>query len=289
MLTISAPAKINLTLEVLGKRPDGFHEIRSVMQTVNLCDVLTFNEADKTTIQCDMAGWSAEKNLVSRAVNILRDATGCTRGVAIDITKKIPLMSGLGGDSSDAAAVLKGLNEIWGLGLTLEKQSEIAAQLGSDVTFFLQGGTALATGRGEVITVLPSLPEKWVMLVVPDVPVQEGKTTRMYQSLTASHYTDGVLTDKIVAAIKRGEILDASLLFNTFENIAFDNFNIRRIYVEHLDKLGAPHVHLAGSGPSLFTIFNDKTQAEDLYTRCKDQGMEVYLAETYGKSENIWS
>jgi len=289
MLKISAPAKINLTLEVLGKRPDGFHEIRSVMQTVSLCDVLTFGEADKTTVQCDMAGWSAEKSLVNHAVNLLRDATGCTRGVAIDITKKIPLMSGLGGDSSDAAAVLKGLNEIWELGLTLENQSEVAAQLGSDVTFFHQGGTALAMGRGEIITVLSSLPEMWVVLVMPDVAVPEGKTARMYQSLTASHYTDGVLTDKIVAAIKRGEILDASLLFNTFENIAFDDFNIRRVYVEHLDKLGAPHVHLVGSGPSLFTIFNDKTQAEDLYIRCKDQGMEVYLVETYGKSENIWS
>jgi len=278
MLTISAPAKINLTLEVLGKRPDGFHEIRSVMQTVGLCDVITFNEADKTTVQCDMSGWSAEKSLVSRAVNLLRDATGCTRGVAIDITKKIPLMSGLGGDSSDTAAVLKGLNEIWKLGLALEKQSEIAAQLGSDVTFFLKGGTALAKGRGEVITTLPSLPEMWVVLMVPDVAAQEGKTARMYQSLTASHYTDGALTDKIVMAIKRGEILDTSLLFNTFENIAFDDFDIRRVYVEHLVKLGAPHVHLAGSGPSLFTIFNDKTQAEDLYTRCKDQGMQVYIA-----------
>ena len=289
MLTISAPAKINLTLEVLGKRPDGFHEIRSVMQTVNLCDVLTFSEADKTTIHCDMPDWTEGGSLVSRAVSLLRDATGYTRGVAIDITKKIPLMSGLGGDSSDAAATLIGLNEIWELGLSLEKQSTMAAELGSDVTFFLQGGTALAAGRGESITPLPPLQKIWAVLVVPDVPAQEGKTTRMYQSLTASHYTDGVLTDKIVAAIKRGEILDASLLFNTFENIAFDDFNIRRIYVEHLNKLGTPHVHLAGSGPSLFTIFNDKTQAGDLYTRCKDQGMEVYLAETYGKSENIWS
>jgi len=275
-----APAKINLTLEVLGKRPDGFHEIRSVMQTVSLCDVLSFNEADIDTIQCDMAGWSAEKSLVSQAVNLLRDATGCTRGVAIDITKKIPLMSGLGGDSSDTAAVLKGLNETWGLGLTLERLSGIAADLGSDVTFFLRGGTAMATGRGEVITTLPSLPEMCLVLVVPDIAVQEGKTARMYQNLKTSHYTDGTQTDKIAAAIKRGENLDTSLIFNTFENIAFDDFNIRRVYVEHLIKLGAPHVHLAGSGPSLFTIFKNKTEAEDLYTRCKDQGMEAYLVST---------
>ena len=211
MLTISAPAKINLTLEVLGKRPDGFHEIRSAMQTVNLCDVLSFNEADITTIQCDMAGWSVEKSLVNRALNLLRDVTGCTRGVAIDITKKIPLMLGLGGDSSDAAAVLKGLNESWGLGLTLGKQSEIAAQLGSDVTFFLRGSTALATGRGEVITTLPSLQKMWVVIVVPDVAAQEGKTAWMYQRLKASHYTDGTKTDEVAAAIKQGEILDCAV------------------------------------------------------------------------------
>ena len=280
MLTIEALAKINLTLEVLGKRPDGFHEIRSVMQTISLCDGLSFSEADKTTIQCDMEGWSAEKSLVNRAVKLLREATGCTRGVAIEVTKKIPLMSGLGGDSSDTAATLKGLNEIWKLRLTPEKLSMMAAQLGSDVTFFLQGGTALATGRGEVITTLPSIPGVWMVLVVPDVPAQEDKTARMYRSLKASHYTDGTLTDKTITAIKRGEIPDISWLFNTFENIAFDDFNIRRVYVEHLLKLGAPRVHLAGSGPSLFTIFNSKTQAEELYTRCKDQGMETYIAAT---------
>ena len=279
MLKIMAPAKINLTLEVLGKRPDGFHEIRSVMQTVSLCDVLSFNEADKTKIQCDMPGWTEGESLVSRAVNLLRDATDCTRGVVIDITKKIPLMSGLGGDSSDVAAVLKGLNEIWKLELSLERLSGIAAELGSDVTFFLQGGTALAEGRGEVITPLPSLPEMWVVMVVPDVPVQDNKTARMYQSLTAYHYTDGTLTDKIVAAIKRGEILDTSLLFNTFENIAFKDSPLRT-YRGHLIKLGAQRVRLAGSGPALFTLYDNESAAGDLYQQCKDQGMEPRLVKT---------
>jgi 4-diphosphocytidyl-2-C-methyl-D-erythritol kinase len=282
MLTIMAPAKINLTLEVVGKRDDGFHEIRSVMQTVSLGDVLSFSEADKTTIQCDKAGWSAEKSLVKGTVNLLREVTGCTRGATINITKKITLMSGLGGDSSDAAAVLKGLNEIWGLGLSLEEQSVMAAELGSDVPFFLRGGTALVEGRGEEVTPLPALPKMWVVLVEPDTPVKAGKTARMYRSLKAPHYTDGAKTEKIAAAIRRGEILDISLLFNTFENTAFDDFNIRRVYVEHLLKLGAPHVHLAGAGPTLFTMFNEKIQAEDLYNRCKDQGMEVYLEDTYG-------
>ena len=131
-----------------------------------------------------------------------------------------------------------------------------------------------------MITPLPSLPEMWVVLVVPDVPVPEAKTARLYRSLKEAHYTDGGITEKLAAAIRRGDKPDNSLLFNTFENIAYDDFDIRRVYVEHLIKLGAPHVHLCGSGPTLFTIYEDKMPAEDLYVRCQNQGMEVYLAET---------
>ena len=279
MLTVEAPAKINLTLEVLSKRADGFHEIRSVMQAVSLCDVLSFSKADKTSIRCDMEGWSAEKSLVSRAVNLLREATGCTGGVAIDITKKIPLMSGLGGDSSDAAAVIKGLNEIWAIGLSPEKQSEIAVELGSDVPFFLRGGTALATGRGEVITTLPSLSRMQVVLVVPDVPAREGKTARMYRSLRASHYTDGKITERLVDKIRNKRQFKSEMLFNTFENVTFKDKKIQT-YKEHLIKLSASIIHLAGSGPTLYTVFEDKNKAEDLYIRCQNQGMKVYLAKT---------
>lgn len=279
MLTIQAPAKINLTLEVLGKRPDGFHEIRSVMQAVNLCDVLSFSEAERTTIQCDMPGWLADVSLVSRALNLLREATDCAKEVAISITKEIPLMSGLGGDSSDAAAVLEGLNKIWGLGLSPEKLFAMVAELGSDVSFFLRGGTALATGRGEVVTPLPLLPEMWVVLVVPDVPVQEGKTARMYQSLTEAHYTDGKITERLVDVIRGKGQFSPAMIFNTFENIAFTDGPLKT-YKEHLIKLGAPHVHLAGSGPALFAVFKNKKQAEELYIRCRDQGMEVSVVNT---------
>jgi 4-diphosphocytidyl-2-C-methyl-D-erythritol kinase len=279
MLTVTAPAKINLTLEVLGDRADGFHEIRSVMQTVSLCDMLSFRKADKTTIRCDMAGWSAEKSLISRLIDLLREATDCKGWAAIDITKKIPLMSGLGGDSSDAAAVIKGLNKLWELGLTIEKQSEIAAGLGSDVPFFLRGGTALAMGRGDAITALPSLPAMWVVLVVPNVPAQEDKTARMYRSLKASHYTDGSITERLVEIVKGRGQFDTVMLFNTFENVAFKDNHLKE-YKEHLIKLGAPHVHLAGSGPALFAMFEDGEQAQDLYTRCKDQKMCVYLMRT---------
>ena len=280
MVTILAPAKINLTLEVLGKRPDGFHEIRSVLQTVNLCDALHFNAGEGVTFECDMPGWSAEESLVSRAVALLQKETGCPHGTEIMIEKRIPLMSGLGGDSSDAAAVLRGLNELWGLNLSREKLVDMASRLGSDIVFFLHGGTALAGGRGEIIMPLPPLAGIWVVLVVPDVPREMGKTGHLYAEINAGYFTDGKITEKMAALVNEKSKLDPSLIFNIFENVAFNYFKGLAVYKEHILKLGAPHVHLAGSGPALFTVFIDKSQAEDLYKRCKDQGMEAYLAGT---------
>ncbi len=280
MLTIEAPAKLNLTLEVLGKRPDGFHEIRSVMQTVDLSDTLRFEAGDGISFKCDMKGWSAGESLVSRAAGLLQGVAGRSRGAVVKIEKRIPLMSGLGGDSSDAAATLRGLNELWNLGLSREALLKMVGQLGSDVFFFLHGGTALAEGRGEKVAPLPSLPKMWVVLVVPDMPVKKDKTARMYASLKQGQYTDGSITGKLADTLKEGKEFNPSLLFNTFENIAFNSYPGLRAYKEHLIKLGAPHVHFAGSGPTLFAIFKDKAEAEYLYNHCKSQGMKAYLAVT---------
>ena len=283
MLTILAPAKINLTLEVLGKRPDGFHEIRSVLQAVSLCDRLDFQSGRQVTFKSDLAGWSAAESLVTRAASLLQTATECSRGATIKMVKRIPLVSGLGGDSSDAAGVLRGLNEFWKLGLPREKLLELAAQLGSDVAFCLYGGTALAEGRGEVITPLPPLAHRWVVLVVPDIPRLPEKTRQLYASLKSSHYTNGRITENFVKALKEGMEFTPPMLFNTFENVAFDLFPNLKVYQEHLIKLGAPHVHLAGSGPALFALMKNKAQADDLCTRCKNQGMEACLLETLGE------
>ncbi|OGN99972.1 MAG: 4-(cytidine 5'-diphospho)-2-C-methyl-D-erythritol kinase [Chloroflexi bacterium RBG_13_52_12] len=280
MVTVTAPAKINLTLEILRKRPDGFHEIRSVLQTIDLCDTLYVESGEGVSFQCDMEGWSADKSLVTKAVVLLRESTGCKKGAEIKIEKHIPLMSGLGGDSSNAAAVLCALNDLWGLNLPPEKLAELAAKLGSDVAFFLRGGTALAAGRGEKITPLPPIGRMWLVLVVPDTPVETGKTGRMYANLKPSCFTDGDITKMLVEALHKGKPFRPSMLFNTFENIAFEDFNIKQIYVEHLIKLGALHVHLAGSGPALFTMFQDQARTEDIYRRCKSQGMKAFMAAT---------
>ena len=278
MLTILAPAKLNLTLEVLARRPDGYHEIRSVIQTISLCDRLTFRARPSVDIRTDSPQWSADKSLVSRAVNLVREITGVTRGIAIEVENHIPLISGLGGDSSAAAATLRGLNEIWELNLPEEKLFELAAQLGSDVPFFLHGGTAMMAGRGEVLTQLPPLPHHWVVLVMPDVPRLPGKTAKLYASLNTSHFTDGHITKQLVKELKEGK--EPTTLFNTFENVAFARGSELKVYRDHICKLGASHVHLAGSGPALFTLFKDKARAEELHTRCKQQNLETYLVET---------
>ncbi len=280
MLIITAPAKINLTLEVLRKRPDGYHEIRTVLQTIDLSDTLYIEPGEGVTYRADMPGWLGEKSLVSKAATLLYEATGVKKGAAIRMEKRIPLMSGLGGDSSDAAALLKGLNDFWGLKLPEGKMAELAAELGSDVVFFLKGGTALAEGRGERITPLPSVSQNWLVVVMPDMPVETGKTGRMYSNLKPARFTDGSITQRLVEALNQGKSFRPARLFNVFETVAFADFTINRLYVEPLKKMGALHVHLAGSGPALFAMLPDKARAEDIYRRCRTQGMKAYLAAT---------
>jgi 4-diphosphocytidyl-2-C-methyl-D-erythritol kinase len=280
MIEITAPAKINLTLEVLKKRPDGFHEIRSVLQTIDLHDTLYFEQGERVTWECDGPGWSSAQSLVSKAVSLLREAAGVTKGAVIKIEKRIPLMSGLGGDSSDAAAVLKGLIELWDLEIPQEKMVEIAARLGSDVMFFLNGGTALAAGRGERITQLPPARKMWVVLVMPDIPVEMGKTGRMYSLLKPVYFTDGSITQKLVDTLKQKKPFLPAMIYNVFENIAFEDFTLKHLCLDPMIKSGALHVHLAGSGPVLFTMLAEKARAEELYNKYKSLGIKAFIAET---------
>jgi len=286
MLTLLAPAKINLTLEVLRQRPDGFHEIRSVIQTINLCDSLLFRSSRNIEFGCDNPDLVPEESLVSKAAALLQQATGCSKGARIEISKRIPLVSGLGGDSSDAAAILYGLNRLWQLGLSLPELVELAPRLGSDVAFFLYCGTALVEGKGERVTPLPPLPWRWVVLMVPPVPRMPGKTQRLYASLNPKHYTQGQITDRLVVGLTRGEVT-SSMLFNVFDDVALDSFGGLEEYRERFLRAGANDVHLAGSGPALFTLLEDRAQAEGLYKYLQQQGLESYLTDTLASVEQV--
>jgi len=287
MLTIVAPAKLNLTLEVLSKRTDGFHEIRSVIQAIDLCDRLHFETAEDIKFRWDDSTIIPEKSLAFKAANLLQEATRCTKGAAVEVIKCIPLISGLGGDSSNAAAVLRGLNRLWGLGLSREELVRLASRLGSDVAFFLYGGTALVQGRGEIVNPLPQLPHMWVILLVLPVPRSKGKTGRLYASLEPGHYTGGQITDRLASLIAEGGEIESTVLFNVFDEVANNNFAGLEEYRQQFWQAGAQGVHLAGSGPTLFTLVKDKAQAEEIYTRLKQRGLEVYLTDTLSAIDYI--
>jgi 4-diphosphocytidyl-2-C-methyl-D-erythritol kinase len=280
MLTLEAPAKINLTLEVLEKRPDGYHEIRSVMQTINLSDRLSFKTNEKIIFECNNMLWQAEKSLAGRAVDAVKRLAGVSDGVLIHITKRIPLSSGLGGDSSDAATVLAGLNQLWHVGIPLGELVRMAAALGSDVPFFLSGGTALAQGRGESVSSLPALPHAWVVLLLPHVERPESKTGALYASLNPEVFTDGARTDDLVARLRLGESVPPEDLFNVFEAVAYQVFDGLERYRDGFQKIAGTPVHLAGAGPALFALFNDGEKAAQAWLNLKERGLETYLTET---------
>ncbi len=277
MITIKAPAKINLTLEVLGKRADGFHEIKSVLQTIDLYDTLHIEKGQGFTFKCAQSGWLAEKSLVSRVLSLLPADFG--GGAEVKIEKNIPMMSGLGGDSSDTAALLKGLNKLYELNISDDNLHKMAAKLGSDMTFFLKGGTALAEGRGEKLTPLPPPKKFWVVLLFPDISVEPGKTTKMYAALKPSSYSDGSRTKQLITAIKNGKPIEPGLLYNAFEDIVLDVFPDLGYYIRGCIRQGIP-VHLAGAGPTLFAIFPGEIGAKDFYNICREHNAKAYVAQT---------
>jgi len=191
-VVVRAPAKINWTLEVLGKRPDGYHEVRTVLQTIELCDTITLTPADAIELEitgdrASLAEESIEDNLAYRAAALLKKRCSYAGGAHIDLEKRIPVAAGLGGGSSDAAAVLRGLRALWQLDISDSDLSGIAAELGSDVPFFVRGGTARATGRGERIEALPDTAGQMLVIAWPERRTA-NKTARMYAALREEHF-----------------------------------------------------------------------------------------------------
>lgn len=275
-----AYAKINLTFEVLGRREDGYHEIASVMQAIDLADVLTFEPHAHIFITCNVPELVSPTNLVFRAAGLMQAVAGPGHGVAIRLEKSIPLAGGLGGGSSDAAATLQGLNEIWGLKLAPEKLQGIAAGLGSDVSFFVSGATtALVRGRGDRVVALPSLPRTWVVLVRPPVNVS-GKTQKMYALLDPSRFTRGQHTRGMAKLIEEGERAVPHVCYNIFDYVALSFFPGLDGYWQRFLAAGASEVHLAGAGPVLFTLVNDRAEGEEICKRLKKERVEAYLAGT---------
>ncbi len=254
-----APAKINLALEILGRRPDGFHEIASVIQAVGLYDELGVAPAETLRFTCDRSALSGADNLVVRAARALQDATGCRRGAELRLCKGIPVAAGLGGGSSDAAAALVLLNRYWHLGLTLGELSRIGATIGSDIPFFLAGPTAVVSGRGERVELLPPPPLGWVVLVRPRQPLS---TAVVYGALRPNSYSDGRRTRQLAAALRQGRAPDwATGLTNGLAATAARLCPAIGAIRQRLHEAGAGHVQVSGSGPTVFALCASETAA----------------------------
>jgi len=276
MLTVYAPAKINLVLEVLGKHND-YHLISSIVQSIDLFDVLNFQPDEEICFECDEPSLK-RNNLVTQAATLLKESKKCSLGARIELRKHIPWGVGLGGGSSDAAATLLALNKLWELGLALPQLVQLASELGSDVPFFIYRGIALVEGRGEKITPLPSLPLTFFVLLVPPLLKIPGKTRRMYDNLSTAHYTRGQFVRRTLSSLKQGRLIDHCPMFNVFEEIAFAVVPGLDKYRKALEEAGVAKVYLTGSGPCLFALFSTEEEARKLFSRIKKQGLECYLA-----------
>jgi 4-diphosphocytidyl-2-C-methyl-D-erythritol kinase len=255
-LELIAPAKLNLVLEVSGRRPDGYHEIASVMQTIDLADVVRLTEAPAIEIEVggeQTLGVPREgpRNLAYAAAHALAEAVGRTDlGARIELEKRIPAGMGLGGGSSDAAAVLRGLNRLWSLDMALEALLTVATSVGSDVAFFLHGGAALVTGRGDRVEPLPDAPPLALTLFVSEAEL-EDKTRRMYATLSPADFTGGHKAHVAAESIRRGLPLAETDLYNVFDrHIAEVAPPLAGALA--LCRAGGLAVLAAGSGPGLF-------------------------------------
>jgi 4-diphosphocytidyl-2-C-methyl-D-erythritol kinase len=274
-----APAKINWTLEVLGRRDDGYHEIRSVMQTIDLCDEVWAERSDEARFETTAGKALPEDDLIVRATRALEKRIGRPLTARIRVQKRIPLASGLGGGSSDAAAVLRLLSQLHELGLSNEDLAAAGAEVGSDVPFFVVGGTALAEGRGEKVTPLPEVSPAWVVLLVPPNAPRE-KTASMYANLDMGDFSDGSSTDMAVVALRDRKFIDDWAIKNVFERLAYECFHDLAAYRLSLLTAGARAAYLAGSGPSLFAVSKNREDARKIASSVKAGGGKLVLAKT---------
>lgn len=271
MLLAKAPAKINLVLEVLGRR-NGYHEIASVVQTVGLYDTLRFAPAEAISFECSEPMLKNE-NLAYRAALLLKRETRHGGGAHIELVKRIPWAMGLGGGSSDAACTLLCLNRLWDVHMSLPRLASLAAQLGADVPLFLYGGTTLIEGLGERVTKLPSLRATRFVLLIPPLPPVPAKTRQLYGKLTPNCFTTGSLTSEAVESIRRGRLVPPELLHNAFETVARDFFPGLRRYEAEFRKAGATNFHLSGSGPCLFTVVPTREEGAEMCSQLSRRGL----------------
>lgn len=271
-LTKEAYAKINLGLDVLRRREDGYHEVKMVMQTVDICDTLTFTKkaGQGIALKTDKEELSAgEDNLICRAAKLLLTKAGITQGVDIFLQKRIPIAAGMAGGSADAAVTLLGLNELFELGFSIEQLQHIGVSLGADIPYCIVGGTALSEGIGEILTKLPAPPQCVLVVAKPDISVS---TKFVYENLhadTLSYHPD---IDGMVEAIKAGSLTGITdRLGNVLETVTVREYPVIDTIKQMMKNTGAENALMSGSGPTVFGIFTREEAARKAASQIKEQ------------------
>lgn len=272
-----AAAKINLTLDVLYKRDDGYHEVEMIMTMVDLADRIEMQELPgDTIIISSQAGYIPldEKNLAFQAAKLIKERYEVKQGVYIHLDKKIPVAAGLAGGSSDAAATLRGLNRLWNLGISNEELHTLGAELGSDVPFCVTGGTALARGRGEKLEHIESPPQCWVVLAKPPINVS---TADVYGRLNATSINRHPSTNQVVSAIRNKDFhAMCEGLGNVLEEVTLALYPEVRQLKDCMERLGADGVLMSGSGPTVFALCAKEMKASRVYNGLRGFCKEVY-------------
>lgn len=283
-MRLQAFAKINLGLDVLGKREDGYHEVRMIMQTIRMYDQLDMRKSvepgihlttNKKYIPVD------ENNLVWRAAKLMMDTCGIMEGVSIHLHKVIPVAAGMAGGSSDAAATLVGMNRLFHCGLSKEKLMELGVQIGADVPYCVLRGTALAEGIGEKLTVLPPMPDCWILIGKPGISVS---TKYVYTTLDLNTDTVHPDIDGMKKALEDRNLYGITeRMGNVLQDVTIPAYpEVERIK-EQMKTLGAVNAMMSGSGPTVFGLFDDREKAKQAYARLRSGSIarEVYLTKFF--------
>ena len=284
-MKITAPAKINLTLEVLGRRADGFHEIRTVTQTIDLHDRLEIEDAPGLSVECDDPSLRGDSNLVWQAATALAGRAGILPHARILLRKAIPVGMGLGGGSSDAAAALLALDRLWELGMSMDELAGVAAQVGSDVAFFLWGGTAVASGRGEIVQPVPPVPSLPMTLICPLETIRD-KTRRVYSSVTRDHYGSGKHTGELLEILKGGQFVP-EMMYNGLEQVCLEVFPGLAELKQVVSGAATSVPVMSGAGPAFFCLPTTEVEHGSIADALKPHGARVYRVRTMGPREGI--
>lgn len=269
-ITRKAYAKINLGLDVVRRLPNGYHEVRMIMQNVGIYDVLIFEKAEAgITLQVDHQELPADgSNLIWKAAKLLLDTAGIQGGVRITLEKHIPIAAGMAGGSTDAAAAFLGINELYEIGYDIEQLKALGVKIGADVPYCIQGGTALAEGIGEILSELPAPPACYLVIAKPDINVS---TKFVYENLRANELTYHPDIDGMIKALEMGDLKGITdRLGNVLETVTVPAYPIIEEIKTVMRREDAEEALMSGSGPTVFGIFTEKEKAEAAAQRVRD-------------------